>query len=299
MEYFEYSADILPRISLSGKHIKEAPWKNLRRTLKDYVFYLVTDGEVFLMEDGVSYHLVKGDCVLLEPGKLQYGTKFSVCKFYYIHFNHADIMKVTLEEGKLSEWIQNSRMVWNASEGYAPFPEDKIIICKRFKIEDDDALINICHILDRLIVKKKVRLEHSDTLSACELVSTFVELQRQFSINLFKAVAYRDEKAERVNAVLLYLNSNYYRKLSSAIIEKELSYNFDYLNQLFKEYQYISIFKMLERIRIEEAKRLLRESALSVMAVASEVGYADERYFSKVFKRVTGYTPMVYRKMNT
>ncbi len=52
----------------------------------------------------------------------------------------------------------------------------------------------------------------------------------------------------------------------------------------------------LGRIRVEEAKRLLRQTRLSATAIAKRVGVADQSHFSKLFKKYTGMTPLNYRK---
>lgn len=47
--------------------------------------------------------------------------------------------------------------------------------------------------------------------------------------------------------------------------------------------------------KIERAKQLLRDSNLKVYEIAEELGYANSHYFGKLFKEVTGYTPVEYR----
>jgi two-component system response regulator YesN len=51
----------------------------------------------------------------------------------------------------------------------------------------------------------------------------------------------------------------------------------------------------LTKIRIENAKKLLKEKDLNNYDVCMMVGYDNPTYFSKVFKRVTGLTPSQYR----
>jgi two-component system, response regulator YesN len=48
-------------------------------------------------------------------------------------------------------------------------------------------------------------------------------------------------------------------------------------------------------VRIEEAKRLLRNSLLKVYEIAEKVGYKSNSYFSAVFKESCGMTPLEYR----
>ncbi|MEF2638994.1 MAG: helix-turn-helix transcriptional regulator, partial [Lachnospiraceae bacterium] len=50
--------------------------------------------------------------------------------------------------------------------------------------------------------------------------------------------------------------------------------------------------------RMEEAKRLLREDTVKIKDVAERSGYADSRYFSKVFSKAFGITPKEYRRLH-
>ena len=57
-----------------------------------------------------------------------------------------------------------------------------------------------------------------------------------------------------------------------------------------------SIFEELIQFRVELAKRLLRETDLSLSEITEQCGYSTESYFMKQFKSVTGITPTEYRK---
>ncbi len=67
MVAFRYDATILPTITLIGQDIQTGMHQNIRRVSEDYIFYLVTEGEMFFNEGGVEYRLRKGDCFLFEP----------------------------------------------------------------------------------------------------------------------------------------------------------------------------------------------------------------------------------------
>jgi AraC-like DNA-binding protein len=51
----------------------------------------------------------------------------------------------------------------------------------------------------------------------------------------------------------------------------------------------------ITRIRMQTASQLLRQSALPVKEIADRVGLPDEAYFSRLFKKATGVSPMLYR----
>lgn len=71
----------------------------------------------------------------------------------------------------------------------------------------------------------------------------------------------------------------------------------DYLAKLFKAAFGLTPNKYVQSIRLREAKRLLRESALSVEEIAGLTGYADLPYFSRLLRQREGLSPREYRRM--
>ena len=296
MELFKYRADILPEITYAGYHDIDYPYRNIRRVCEDYIFYLVTDGEMYLEEDGKSYHLKKGDCFLLEAGKLHFGTRDTYYHLFFIHFRHPAIKKITVEEEAWTKQLPERHSAWLTSMERGPFPENGIVLEKHFRLEDRNDFSAIRSMIERMLERQMVHLENFNVLCSCAVTEIFVEIYRRAVMARLQNTEHGAEGSQRVNEVLHYLNSNYKRKLTGAVLEKELSYNFDYLNQLFRKHLGISIFKMLENIRMEAARNILQTRALSVKYTANEVGYADETYFSKVFKKHTGFSPAAYRR---
>lgn len=79
-------------------------------------------------------------------------------------------------------------------------------------------------------------------------------------------------------------------------IAKEVNISPNYLSAIFSQEVGQTLTEYLTFKRIEEAKRLLRQTDKLLNEIASEVGYKDSRYFSFVFKKITGCTPSEYRK---
>lgn len=68
-----------------------------------------------------------------------------------------------------------------------------------------------------------------------------------------------------------------------------------YFSHVFKEQVGMTFIEYLTYLRVNEAKRLLRETLLPVGSIAAQVGYSDVNYFSRVFKKEIGSTPSRYR----
>lgn len=296
MDIFRYSGRILPEITLLGYNGRNVPRKNLRRVSEDYIFYIVTSGELFFVEDGKEYHLQKGDCFLFEPGKLHFGTKSTSHNLFYIHFSHPDIEKITMSEEESIDFFKKEASMWMKCTDNGPYPSEYIYIPKIFTLKSSNTFSDICDLANKAIEKRKLHLENFNIVSSSIVTELFVELQRNFTFMLLNQTCHNTKSIHLINEVQQYLNINYKKKITGALLEKDFSYNFDYLNHVFKEYAGTSIFKMLEMIRMETAKKLLLTSNMPVKEIGVEVGISDETYFSKIFKKYSGYSPSIYRK---
>lgn len=101
---------------------------------------------------------------------------------------------------------------------------------------------------------------------------------------------------ERIEKMLQYISRNYQEDLKLEDLAEEFNFNYHYLSAYFNQQMKEGFSDYLNRLRIEKACRLLEESDLSISQVSSEVGYSEHSYFCRVFKRVTGKTPSLWRR---
>lgn len=103
-------------------------------------------------------------------------------------------------------------------------------------------------------------------------------------------------EARPIREVKEYIEKNYTQKLSLEEIGKMVCLNPVYLSTLFKNQTGMTITNYMIKVRMEEAKRLLRETHMSVSSIAGKVGYTDTKFFSKTFTKTIGIKPVEYRK---
>lgn len=70
-----------------------------------------------------------------------------------------------------------------------------------------------------------------------------------------------------------------------------------YFSMLFKRETGEGFAKYLTRVRIEEAKTLLRETSIPIAEICEKVGYSDRKHFTHTFHKATGLNPVEYRKL--
>ena len=102
-------------------------------------------------------------------------------------------------------------------------------------------------------------------------------------------------KAQIARELRLYLEENLDQYITLELLERKFGYVAAHLRELFREAYGCLPLEYLLTLRIERAKKML-EQDISIKEIASAVGFQDALYFSKVFKRSTGYSPSEYRE---
>lgn len=106
---------------------------------------------------------------------------------------------------------------------------------------------------------------------------------------------FHSPESDMIYQVAHYLELNYNQPFSQFACAQMFYVNKEYLCRKFKNTFHISMVTYLNNLRIHHAKRLLEDSSIKIRQIAHEVGYEDEKYFSRQFKKVTGMTPNEYR----
>ena len=96
--------------------------------------------------------------------------------------------------------------------------------------------------------------------------------------------------------ILRYIENNCFEKLSVSDLAKRCYYNTSYFSRIFKECYGMTLISYIQKKRIDEAVRLLRETDLSVEEICRRVGYSEKKHFYKKFREITGTTPSAFRK---
>lgn len=115
-------------------------------------------------------------------------------------------------------------------------------------------------------------------------------------------LSYKEEKEKPsgestpITSICRYIRQNYANDLTTETICKEFYCSRSRFSHTFKKETGKNFREYLIGIRLEHAKRLLKYSNLSITEIALSVGFNNANYFSNVFKKQVGVSPIVYRK---
>ena len=93
-----------------------------------------------------------------------------------------------------------------------------------------------------------------------------------------------------------YIVKRVYEEINHNDIASMIELSPKYLSVLFKKEVGITISEYIQQTKIEEAQKLLAHSSNTILDISSLLNFSDQSYFTKVFKKVVGITPKVYRE---
>ena len=151
---------------------------------------------------------------------------------------------------------------------------------------------------------EKMDLLSAPTLGGQQLIKNYLEI---LLINIMRALTetargnkiflQREELGNKlVKDVIRILERNVCRMLTVDNICVETGYSRSYIFKEFRSATGKSVMEYFIALKIEEAKRHLREDDMTVKEIAEHLAFDTPNYFSKTFKRHTGWTPSTYKK---
>jgi len=107
-----------------------------------------------------------------------------------------------------------------------------------------------------------------------------------------------DRHSPFIERIINYINENYSENISLDSLSDKFSISKNYLSKLFKSKTGFGINEYLNIIRIKNARHLIISTNFSMSKISTLCGFNDSNYFSTVFKKNHGMSPIKYRKLN-
>ena len=241
-----------------------------------YELYFMQEGRCqFYMLDTV-YDVQKGDVLIISPGKYHSSSyeKFGVHDRFNVYF---DLEKISPPVLTYLEFLKND-------SAYA--------IQYHVKEENEK---EICHLLDRMLILYRLDNEYGD-LTLDYLFSVFLlllsrsveNINRDNHENLFYSPV---EKATK------YIASHYAEQIGLEDVAQVAGFSPTYFSRKFKEVTGMSFRNYLIHIRLNESKKLLRNTNLPIQKISQLCGFTSSNYFGDVFRSVFNISPREYRRL--
>jgi len=267
VHYFEYAKDYI----FEGE--KHDFWE----------FLYVDKGEVEVMEDVLGYKLKQGDIIFHKPNEFHNVWANGIvapnlvvisfeCKSEAMKYFENKILKITdFERNLLVEIIREAK---NAYSSPLDTPSLKKLEKKKDPLFGCEQLIKIYLELMLINMIRKGRA---------------LENQKKLSM----PVKERSDN-DMTKKIIGFLEENVKGRLTFEDVCRFSALSRTNLRVLFKEKTGIGVMEFYRNLKIEEAKKMIREGYHNFTEISDILGYTSIHYFSRAFKKATGMTPSEY-----
>ncbi len=282
MECLELAIPPLPQCLTVGYSKWMPGMQHFERNFNVYDLLIVKSGCFYMTENDVPYALGAGDILLLEPGKTHVGHRpvEVETEVYWTHYLHASPIRKLRQDQ-----IPWSYILTRGTDIDQLPSEQYVYVPKQMRTD----LRHLLPILDEMVdlhrmfsVKNAFRLQ---LLSA--------ELLHRLQLSLS---AGRHERSRQLSDQIEdYLLRRHPLPFDGPLMESELHFNIDYMSRCLKRHTGLSPLQYAHRLQMQDACTLLRQTDLSLQAVAERVGQPNVNYFVRLFRQNLGISPGRYR----
>ena len=146
-----------------------------------------------------------------------------------------------------------------------------------------------------LVAQMQQRVKEINSLEQCKsyLIELLSLLWQWRSIGA-------NQYSELILRVKQYITEHYHNKqLSLQEVSRHVGVSPSHLSKVFSQEAKQTLTEFITRTRIHKAMELLKTTNSKTFEIAYEVGYQDQHYFSNIFKKATGMTPIEFRKQGS
>ncbi len=170
-------------------------------------------------------------------------------------------------------------------------------------VEEGKKTFNLPHYDPNLT---KMEFSDSPALGGLQMIKNYLEillvsLMRLETQNPESEVIFlrENESSEGITALAIsFMKENVCNKISVGKICEHVHYNKSHLFSTFKKQTGSTVMQYFTRLKVEKAKELLRVGKLNVNQISEMLAFDSPNYFTKTFKKITGYSPLQYKKMH-
>ena len=251
---------------------------------RDHRLFYVKDGKCAMRIEKNEYALQKGSVVLLRSGtEYKFGindqVKLSVLNFDYTQ-KHNNLAK-SLNPVK-AENFRAKNIIEQELFSDTPMLNSPIVIVRMYEISQQ---------LEHLIEERQKNILYSNEFASAMLKEIILKILRYAPFSSTDA-------HEKIMRVIRYIEENYSKNITNDELAKISGYHPYHLNRLMNEYAKTTVHKYLVNFRLNKSTEYLTNTNLSVSEISDLCGFETPYYFSNLFKRKIGISPLQYRKTN-
>lgn len=263
-------------------------WSLPARVIEDYEILYVVQGRGELSAGESRLPFQKGSLLVVPPGvKHSFSSTVLPLRMWCIHFNlYENTQKqqgTPKREDSPGQWVHG--LVFDPRDPAGISLKKKELHLPLVTDSEKDPLLSVkLHRMSGLLD----RTQRQDV--------SLIEKQLTAILEQLLAPREAEPRKRYAQAAAEYVDSSYREGIRLGDLAQLLHLERSYVSRLFKEEWGVSFSEYLTGRRVEEAKRLLRETGLTMDQVAEQSGFYDTSHLHRTFLKICGISPGAYRR---
>lgn len=159
-----------------------------------------------------------------------------------------------------------------------------------------DEMIEWITITDKLDMEIQKYLKCNVIVEQANVSNGILNIKNAY-LKIINSVEEKKKCSHMVLLTIKYIEENYYlNDLNISNISDKLEVTSSYLSKLLKKETGLSFIDYLTNIRIKKAMYIMEDPTIKIYDVAELVGYSNQHYFCRAFKKVVGVSPTEYKR---
>lgn len=240
------------------------------------ILYII-DGERDFFVGNKTIHIIPGDFIVVPPGILHQGLnrKNTNCRLYNVFFDDGENNE---NYGLFVKEIEGILGAFETCISLNSENQKKLLqLFENLRIEYDEQQENYIYCV-RGIMMQIVALVSRQKYHYQEIVKPLQHMNSNFV------------------EIIKWINSNYVGEVSLEKTAAKFNISGEHLSRCFREYTQFSYVEYVNSLRVSRACYFLRNSNLTVLEIAMKCGFGSITQFGRWFKKLTGKSPLKYRK---
>ena len=276
-------------VNMFGKHNQIGGFWHDKHAISANLILYIINGSLNMEIDDVVYHADAGD-VLFIPANTSYRPlECEESLYYFLHFtassaentptNMQNIIKRFRDDGPQIGYIYNY---------YGPKEYNSIVEIPYHSKHGTTGKIN--EIFNRA-AKLNIWRNNAEKL-------LLDNIARELLISISPAISNEQSTNPTLQKILHYIQAHFTEPINLTKISQTFEISNSYITKLFRTYLGIGTVDYINDLRLSFACEQLISSNYSISEISNMVGFSNQYYFDRIFKRKYGLTPKEFRKAN-
>lgn len=254
---------------------------------KNLELYFMLEGERYYFVDQDTYHLQPGIAILVNRNQIHKTSKVSSGSGHHRFMLHLD---AAVLDGLFS--LPSIPSVKAIGENYWGVAE--------FSAKDWQLVRQLIEMIKKEMESDTTESNSMILLFTLQLLLLFVRNRKDQEITDHRQQLTNHKVDtgiyQKVHEIALYLQNHCSEPCTLDQLSAQFYISSSYLTRVFKSVTGFTVTEYLTVCRVRKAGNLLRDTTISITEIAAICGFGNITYFERVFKRITEYTPLQYRK---